>query len=215
MGPLLAVVLATPIWGLALQPPTLDAIDVAPLAQIRDVVTPTSEAPRLTPPFDHTLVDLTRAFQVGSTVAMAMTAMLGAIQFGDEYGFHARQQDTRCAHGDAVLASCGTSPPAAHLGFALGTAALGLTAFVLTTQVDFEAMAREDGDWRVYEVTRWVGLGMFVVQALGGFLIANAVQFGWANPQSDFTTLQGLAAAHMVWGIATLGLETANTILAF
>ncbi len=81
--------------------------------------------------------------------------------------------------------------------------------------MDFARAARHDADWRIYEVTRWVGLAMFVVQGLGGFLIANSQRFGWADEQRDFGTLQDLATVHMAFGLATAGLEVYNTAIMF
>lgn len=221
MNPLLALALATPIWGFSLQPPmAVSSIAPAPSAQVRTVVE--APFPRSTTQMDlervaqqETMMDLTRGFQLAATVAMAVTTGLGLTQFADEYGLHDEYSQTACATGDAVLSDCGGSTPVAHLVSALGTAGLGLTSFILSTQVDYDYASRRDGDWRTYETTRWVGLGMFVVQALGGFLLANSVRFGWADEQGDFDTLQALAGAHAVWGVASLGVETFNTALLF
>jgi hypothetical protein len=223
MNPLLVLALATPMWGFSLAPPTLASVDAAPLAsidaatlaQLREVRPLTTESDLAHVAHNNTMMDLTRGFQLAATAAMAVTGVLGFIQFGDEYGFHSRYEDTACATGNSVFDYCGRSTPWVHLTSALTTAGLGLTSFIMSTQVDFDLAGRIDGDWRTYEVTRWVGLGMFVVQALAGFLIANSVRFGWANEQGDFQTLQALAAGHMVWGAATLALETYNTILLF
>jgi hypothetical protein len=166
-------------------------------------------------PHAETMMDLARGFQLSATLAMAVTGALGIVQFADEYGLHADYSQTACATGEAVLDYCGGSTPTAHLVSALGTAGLGLTSFILSTQVDYDYASRRDGDWRTYETTRWLGVGMFVVQPLGGFILANSVRFGWADEQGDFDTLQALAGAHAVWGIATLGVETYNTALLF
>ena len=72
-----------------------------------------------------------------------------------------------------------------------------------------------------------VVISLFAIEAIewvapdpGGFdalllTSANAVRFGWANPQHDFTTLEGFALGHMCLGAAILGLETFNSILLF
>jgi hypothetical protein len=220
MNPLLAVAFVTPIWGFALHPPAaLSSIAPEQVAQVR-----TAEV-RVPPPdstlvartaHNDTMMDLTRGFQLAANLSMAVTAVFGAIQFGDEYGFHRDYYQTACATGDAVFNDyCGRTTPVAHLAAAGATAGLGATSFLISTQVDFDLAARRDGDWRTYEVTRWVELGMVAIQALGGFFIANAVRFGWANQQADFDVLQGFAIAHMAWGAATLGMETYNTALLF
>ncbi|MDQ3032017.1 MAG: hypothetical protein M3Y87_06345 [Myxococcota bacterium] len=222
MNTLVALALSTPIWGFSLQPPTA-APSIVPqhAAQVsiaiddelsRDAELEASAAAAAT---DTTMMDWTRNMSLASVAAMAVAAGLGLTQFADEYGFHGAQSRTACANGDAVFSDCGDETPWPHVLAVGATAGLGLTTFVLSTQVDYEAAARRDGDWRIYEVTRWVGLGMFVVQAAGGFLLANAVRFGWADEQRDFGTLQALAAGHMAWGVATLGLETYNTAIMF
>jgi hypothetical protein len=220
MNPLLALALSTPIWGFSLQPPmAVSSVSPAPIAQVRTIAEPlpssaaAMDVERIAA--NESMMDLARGFQLTATVAMAVTGVFGLIQFGDEYGFHGDYSETACASGDPVFDYCGRSTPVPHLVSALGTAGLGLTSFILSTQVDYDLAARHDGDWRTYETTRWIGLGMFLVQAAGGFLLANSVRFGWADEQGDFDTLQALAGAHAVWGIATLGLETFNTALLF
>lgn len=219
MNPLV-LVLATPVFGLQLTPPAmpsgmLDVVadygDAQPSALAADLER--EELQREA--HDRDMRDWTRGFSLASLAALAVTGVLGFVQFGDEYGFHQGYGDTACAHGTAVFGSCGSETPYVHAIAAGTTALLSTTTLVLSTQVDFDRAARADGDWRTYEVTRWVQFGMLLVQALGGFLIANAVRFGWANEANDFGTLQGFATAHMVWGAATLGMQAYNTILLF
>jgi hypothetical protein len=220
MNPLLALALATPVWGFTLQPPmALSSIAPRDVAQIRSVSS--EPLPRAydvdaeTVAHNDTIMDLTRGFQLAATISMAVTAVFGAIQFGDEYGFHGDYSQTACANGNSVFDYCGRTTPIPHITAVGATAGLGLAALVLTTQVNYDLAGRIDGDWRTYEITRWVGLGMMAVQAIGGFLIANSVRFGWADQQGDFDTLQALSIGHMAWGAATLALETYNTALLF
>jgi len=166
-------------------------------------------------PFDHTAMDWTRGLQLGATVALGGAAALGAIQFADEYGFHANRADTACANGGGVFGDCGDAIPWPHAAVVGSASVLGVGALIASTQVDYDRAGREDSDWRIYEVTRWVGLAMFVVQGTLGFIAANAIGFGWADADRDFNTLQGLATAHLVLGVAYVGLETFNTILIF
>jgi hypothetical protein len=218
MHPLVALALSTPIWGLSLHAPmALASVAPPPIAQVEDVEAPVIPADAFAhgAAYDRTTMDLTRAFQLGATVAMAGTNVLGLIQFGDEYGFHRDLTDTACATHDAVLDDCGQATPVAHLVAAGGTAGLGVAAFVFSTQIDYDVASRFDGDWRTYEVTRWLGLGMNALQAVFGFFLANAIRFGWADPQRDFDVLQGFAIGHAALGIATLGVETYNTALLF
>jgi hypothetical protein len=221
MSPLAVLAFATPLFGFQLTPPAMPGGIAATLPAdygdahggISTVVLDEDLAQREA--HDRTMRDWTRGFSVASTVALAVTGVFGFVQFGDQYGFHAHYADTACAHGTAVFGSCGTDVPYVHMTAADVTAALSLTTLILSTQVDFDLASRADGDWRTYEVTRWVQFGMLLVQALGGFFLANAVRFGWASEAQDFNTLQGFATAHMVWGAATLGMQVANTILLF
>lgn len=211
--------LATSIWGFTLQPPaSISTITAPQLPQVR------AGMPALTLEDEHraaevarnnTIMDWTRGMELAGTISLAVTAVFGAIQFGDEYGFHGDYSQTACANGDPVFDYCGRSTPVPHLTAAGVAAATGLTAFILSTQVNFDLAAAIDGDWRTFEVTRWVGLGMTVAQAILGFFVANSIRFGWLNEVNDFDTLQGLAAGHLALGVATLALETYNTILLF
>ena len=205
----------TPIWGLALRPsassPAIDVVTApAATSQLRPIT-----GRDVAPAYDTSLMEWTRAMSLASVVAFAGAGVFGAIQFADEYGFHGTRDETACATGDNVLDDCGAATPWPHLLAVGATAGLGLTTLVLSTQVDYDEAARLDADWRTYEVTRWIGLGMFVVQAAGGFLLANAIRWGWADEQRDFETLQALAGAHLGWGAATLGLEIYNTAILF
>ena len=221
MNPLAIIALATPLWGFQLAPPAMPSglLDVVPAdyGDAHGVVADglTIEEEEHAEAQNRTMMDWTRGMSAASTAALALTGILGFVQFGDEYGFHAHYADTACAQGTPVLHTCGGETPWVHASAAGTTALLSTATLILSTQVDFDRAARMDSDWRIYEVTRWVQFGMLLVQALGGFLLANSVRFGWANEASDFGTLQGFATAHMIWGAATLGLQAANTILLF
>lgn len=218
MHTLAAWMLATPIWGFALQVP-LASPSILPeqVAQVRttEVQLETRPSPSTFDAEAHnrTMMDWTRVLNGATTVALTVTGVLGFIQFGDEYGFHSDYTNTACANGDAVLGYCGEETPWAHLLGAATGASLLISSFGVSTAVNFDRAARVDSDWRIYEVTRWVALGMGVLQGLAGFLIANAVRFDWADQQNDFDVLQGLAIGHMTLGVATLGMNAINSAL--
>ena len=223
MGPLVALALATPMWGLALTPPVLAApsIGPAPIAQLGGMEDLEAEVERQVQEAQHaeafaaTVMDWTHGLQVATTVALAVTGTLGVIQFSDEYGFHERWTQTACATGNAVLDDCGDETPWEH-ALAAGTSALLLTSTIIASlMVDYDTAVLRDGDWRTYEVTRWIALGLTLLQATGGFLLANAVDFGWADEQEDFATLQAFAGAHMALGITALGANLVDSILLF
>lgn len=221
MNSIVALALSTPIWGFSLQPPMAEAPAILPAhaaqmsVALDGELAHEAELDASAESRNATMMDWTRNVSLGTVAVFAVAGTLGFIQFADEYGFHGDPSQTACANGDAVFSDCGEATPWPHLLAVGATAGLGLTTFVLSTQVDYERAARRDADWRTYEVTRWVGLGMFAAQAAGGFLLANATRFGWADEQRDFDTLQALAGAHMAWGTATLGMEVYNTAIMF
>ena len=114
-----------------------------------------------------------------------------------------------------MLGYCGSETVVPYLVAAGATGAFGLTAFVLWTRIDTELAEELDGDLRVYAITRLLARVMNAVSAVFGFLHSNAVDFGWADAQRDFDVLQAMGTAHMAWSVATLAVETANTVLVF
>ncbi|AKF04480.1 hypothetical protein DB32_001629 [Sandaracinus amylolyticus] len=213
MPGLAALLVATPIWGFALRPPsTLDLEVVGERVVV--AATPSELAPP-EDPLQPEKMQWTRGIVLSTALAMAVTLGIGAVQFADEYGFHDSYDDTRCAQGTAVLDNCGEDVPWQHAVAAGITAGGVIFATLKSFFIDFDGVARVDSDWRVYETTRWVVLGMVVAQAIAGVLVSNAVRFGWADPVDDFDTLQAFAIGHMALGAATLGVQIANSILVF
>jgi hypothetical protein len=226
MDTLATLALATPLWGFALQPPAFFASpEMLPdtAAQVRSVTTVDTEValdPRELAAEAHndTMMNWTRGFQVATTAIMAATGVLGFIQFHDEYGFHDEYYETQCGrgqYGDPVLDYCGEATPWPHLVLAGASAGGLLGTVILSTTVDYDRAARRDGDWRTYEVTRWVALVMGVLQAGAGAFLANSVRAGIFDPVEDFDLMQGFAVAHMALGAANVGLNLANSILLF
>jgi hypothetical protein len=224
MGPFALLVLATPFWGYQLSPPTMPSalLDPVVTTQLADAqlgyggtAALDTEAEQRADAQNRMWMDWTRGMSAASLAALALTGIFGFVQFGDQYGFHSSYNETACAHGTGVFESCGTTPPYVHATAAGTTALLTTATLVLSSQVDFDRAARIDGDWRTYEVTRWVQFGLLVAQAIGGFLLANATRFGWADEARDFDTLQGFGVAHMALGAAALGMQLYNTVLLF
>jgi hypothetical protein len=223
MDTLFALALSTPIWGFSLQPPVMAAPDVA-AAQVAQVEVVEAEVPpdlrvdRWQESHNASMMNWTRAFQISTTIAMAATGALGFIQFHDEYGFHDDYVDTQCglgAQGDPILDYCGEETPWPHLIGAGARGAAVLGSLFVATAGDFDRASRRDADWRVFEVTRWVALGLGVLQGAAGALLANAQRAGWLTYEDDFDLMQGLAITHMALGAANVGMNLANTILIF
>jgi hypothetical protein len=224
MNPILALALSTPVWGFSLTPPVLATPDLSP-ETAGDVVTVTntelldrSADDVAAEARNQHLMNWTRALSVSTTFAMAVTGVFGFVQFHDEYGFHDEYAETNCGRGvqgDPVFSYCGEATPVPHL-LGAGASAVALFSTVgVSTQIDFDRAARRDGDWRTYETTRWIALGLGLAQALGGAFLANSERLGVFDYESDFDVMQGFAVAHMALGAANVGMNLANSILLF
>lgn len=229
MNTLVALALSTPVWGFSLQPPVAAAPHILPeqTAQVRTTVVET-ETTIETVPSDlwldgHTasMMNWTRAFQVATTITMAGAAVMGIIQFHDEYNFQSDYSTTPCGSGgqfgrDAVFPDyCGESTPWPHLIVAGSAASALITTVGISTAVDFDRASRRDGDWRTYETTRWIALALGVLQAGAGAFLANAQRADILTYQDDFDVMQGFAIAHMALGVANFGMNLYNSILLF
>lgn len=226
MPTLAALALATPLFGFSLQAPVLASPELHPdvVAQLAPgapdpaALDDDELARQLRQRQEIALVH--RVFGVATWVSMAATAVLGFIQFGDEYGFHGARSETACAQGTAILQEfCeGTPWPHAIAGFT--TAALYFTtatlSFLMPDPLDLE---HQDSAWaervRIHEALRWVHLSGVVIQALLGIFIANHDAFG-LEADGDFDTLQALSVVHMGVGVVTFGaLSAAAAIVTF
>lgn len=226
MDALVALALSTPIWGFALQPPVaVPSVVPEQVAQVRTVVVD-EEIPAgyeydvdvRADAHNDAMMNWTRGLQVSTTVAMLITGALGIVQFYDEYGFHDEYSETACARGrgNAVFDYCGDSTPTPHLIGAAGSATALLGTIIFSTQVDYDLAARRDGDWRTYEVTRWIALALGLAQGLAGALLANWEKLEDPTEYANsFDLRQGFAVAHMALGVANVGMNVANSILIF
>lgn len=226
MPTLAALVLATPIFGFSLTPPVLptpglvpDVVaQLAPGAPDPETLGDAEVAAQLRQRRDIAMVH--RAFGVATWLAMATTAVLGFIQFGDEYGFHGSRPETACGQQTAVLQEFCDGTPWPHAVAGITTAVLYFTTFGLSFAMpDPLDIEHQDSAWagrvRAHRMLRWVHLGGMILQMLVGVVIANPSTFG-IDRDADFDTLQGLAGLHMGIGIATFGaLSTAAALVTF
>lgn len=223
---LAALALATPLFGLSLQAPVLATPELHPdvVAQLAPGAPDPGQledaaiAEQLRQRQELALVH--RVFGVATWVSMAATAVLGFIQFGDEYGFHGSRAETACAQGTAVLQEFCEGTPWPHAVAGFTTAALYFTtatlSFLMPDPLDLE---HQDSAWaervRIHEALRWVHLSGVVLQALLGIFIANHEAFG-LDVSDDFDTLQALSGVHMGVGVVTFGaLSAAAAIVTF
>jgi hypothetical protein len=220
------LLLASPLWHVSL-PPTLatphlvpyTVAQLAPGAPEQSEISDAEVARQLQQRRDIALVH--RVFGISTWIAMATTAVLGFIQFGDEYGFHGTRAETACAHGTAVMQDfCGPGTPWPHAVAAGTTAVLYFTTLGLSFAMpDPLDVNHQQSGWaervRIHDALHWVHLAGIVVQALLGAFIANATSFG-VNYDHDFATLQALSGVHMGVGVLTFAaLSAAAAVVTF
>ncbi len=157
-----------------------------------------------------------RAAGIVTWVAMATTLTLGAIQFNDEYGA-SEYSETRCARGTAVLGQANCEVPYFHLMSALGTAALYVSTFALSSQLgsdeSMEEQRRTNRSLRRHRTMRWVHGALMAVQFLEGIIlgaISSAI-----DSEDNYSTLRGLTAFHLGVGVATFGVFSAAGAMMF
>jgi hypothetical protein len=152
------------------------------------------------------------ALHLATWISMAATAVLGAIQLYDDYGFTASENDTPCARNEAVFGFCGDDAPIPHMIGAGLTAALYTTTFIVGFTIPDpmgveDSNTREGNRWRAHEVLRWLHLASLGLQATMGVITAHA--------GLDFETRQGFAWAHLGLAVSTFSLFTADGVLLF
>jgi hypothetical protein len=145
------------------------------------------------------IADVHRAFGIATWASMAVTAVLGWIQFADEYGFHGQQGETACANGDAVFQDFCTGIPWAHAIAGFTTATLYFTTAGLSLAMESPIERSPDVD--LHATLRWIHLPMMLAVATFGIITANI--------DTDFQTRQALAVTHQGLAVATFGVLTA------
>lgn len=226
MSALAALLFATPVFGLALEPPVIDAVWAsAPSAVYAslepEIVAQTSAAAdeadedrRYSEQVRERreLGQVHRALGIATWVSMTATVVLGFIQFYNLYGFGAGQDQNPCATGGAVFGQeqC-YGNPWPHRISAITTTALYSATFALSFVMPDPNNASEgSGQFaerlRIHEVLRWVHLAGMVAQ-IGLGIAHSANAFG--DRANDYDTLQTVAAIHQVIGWTTWGVLTA------
>lgn len=140
-----------------------------------------------------------RAFGIATWASMAATAVLGWIQFGNEYGFHGSENETACANGTAIMQDFCTGVPWPHAIAGFATAALYFTTAGLSLAMP--APLEPTPDLELHKTLRWIHLATMLATAVFGVVTANI--------DADFQTRQALAVVHQGLGVATFGLLTA------
>lgn len=216
---------ATPVFGLALEPPAIEAALGAPIVQASlqpDLLAQASAAAAEESEEDRRytaqvrerreLGQIHRALGIATWVSMTATVVLGFIQFYNLYGLGAGQDANPCATGGAVFGQeqC-YGEPWPHRISAITTSALYSATFVLSFLMPDPNNASEGNGafaehLRIHQILRWVHLaGMLAQVGLGIALSSGA--FG--DRANDYNTLQTVGAVHQVIGWTTWGVLTA------
>ncbi|HEY8430268.1 MAG TPA: hypothetical protein VIL20_17930 [Sandaracinaceae bacterium] len=145
------------------------------------------------------IASIHRAFGVATWASMAITAVLGWIQFADEYGFHGSEAETACANNTAVFQDFCTGVPWAHAIAGFTTAALYFTTAGLSLAMP--APLEPSADVELHKTLRWFHLATMLATAAFGIVTANV--------DADFGTRQALALVHQGLAVTTFGLLTA------
>jgi hypothetical protein len=237
MPGLAALLLATPLFGLSLEPPALDAalwaapvgieasvsLDPGVLAQATAaaVAEESEEDRRYTEQVRQRreLGQVHRALGIATWVSMTATVVLGLIQYYNLYGMGAGQDENPCATGNAVFGQdqC-YGVPWPHRISAITTSALYTTTFVFSLVLpDPNQVSAGPGAFaeriRIHQALRWVHLAGMVAQAVWGIALSSGAFGDRAN---DYGTLQTIAAVHQVIGWTTWGtLTAAGAIMLF
>ncbi|MEM6954550.1 MAG: hypothetical protein AAF411_19840 [Myxococcota bacterium] len=218
MGPLAALLVATPIFGfqLQLEPAYMpDATSPAVQVALQQAEGGDAEGPargsiaeqmqtraRLTP--------LHKWMGIATWASMTVTVALGWAQYNNLYGFFSSREDTPCVREGGSPAfgrrAC-VDTPWPHLASSILTTALYTSTFSLSLRMpDPIGLDEGDGEYarnlRRHKRLRWVHLAGMIAQNVLGIIIANSETFG-LNRSEDYGTLQALSTVHLALGLAT------------
>ena len=235
MGPLAALLVATPVFGFSLSvAPSLAAgpslSNVPVVAAVQTSAEGGEESGSDASPGAPTVAEqmqergrlakLHRALGIATWASMTGTVVLGFLQYWNLYG-GGGLADTPCVQGDAIFgqSSC-TRQPLPHLISSIATTALYSVTFGLSLRMpDPMNLSEGDSDYaqnlRRHKRLRWVHLAGMVAQLALGAIIANGDSFGLSRA-NDYSTLKALSTVHMAIGLVTYGTMTwAGTIFLF
>ena len=235
MGPLTALVLVTPIFGLSLTPPAFEPLpsSVAPLAQVAelggkgDADESASEADE--PQQDKSvylaqlrkrarLAKVHRTLGITTWALTGLAVVAGVIQWRNLYA--GDEATNPCVEGRAWLGQGQCSgQPWFHMltGFAAGAAyfsTLGLAFAMPDPDHAAQGKSKYAKTLRTHKALRWVHLTGMVAQMVIGIVIANPRINSGLDRANDYGTLRALSLVHLSMGFVTLGaLSWAGTIM--
>lgn len=229
------LLLATPVFGLALEPPALALADLSPRAvmllqlemegevsadgdaeqddsdEASDEASSEQEADSYAEQMKerNSLAEIHRPLGIATWATMTVTVGLGFIQYYNKYGFFAGQGDNPCVKGDAVFGQdqCAGTPWPHAIAAGLTTALYSATFAVSLMMPDPDDLSSGKGEFA--ETLRLHKLLRWV--HFGGMIAQIALGIVIANDISgldranDYDTLQTLATIHMAAGVVTWG----------
>lgn len=242
MNPLAALVLATPIFGLSLQAPSVMPLPASPTAQVAMAVPSATEfalgstalqfqtnesaasaAAAEEEAYDNALrernriASIHRIFGISTWASMTVTLVLGGIQYHNLYGEFGSLEDTPCVRGTAIFGqgTC-TGTPWPHALSAGLTTGLYFSTFTLSLFMPDPDNASE-GDNAFARTLRMHKILRWI--HFGGMIaqiILGPIIASAGNRATDFGTLQALSTIHMGLGIVTYGALTwAGALMTF
>jgi len=225
MTALTALLVATPIFGLSLQPPQVAPLELEAASasvELADDGGP-SEQERYVADMKlrNARVPVHRIFGISTWAAMTGTVILGSIQYYNLYGLFAGRGDNPCVKGEAIFGQgqcTGRAWP--HLIAASTTTGLYLTTGTLALLMpDPDDLSVGPGEFastlRMHKRLRWVHLGGMILQGVLGVFVANPHLMGM-DRANDYDTLQMLATVHLASGLVTYGALTwAGSLMVF
>lgn len=239
MSSVAVLLLATPIFGLSLQPPTMaGALDlsvhgspvIAAVVDGDDGVDGDIGGEEEEEDGDsfaaqmkrrNSIAELHRPLGIATWAAMTVAVTLGTIQYYNLYGFFSKLEDTPCVQGDAIFGAsqCFGTPWPHAVSAGVTTLLYGTTFTLGALMPDPDNLSEGPGEFastlRLHKLLRWVHFGGMVLQAVLGIVIANPSTFGMAR-ESDFGTLQALSTVHLASGLVTYGALTwAGALMTF
>jgi hypothetical protein len=232
MGSLVALLLATPIFGFSLHAPEvtaaldLSANSVAVAAELRAADGTAGSAADSQKEYvrqikrRNSIAAIHRTFGLTTWIAMTLTVAAGFIDYYNLYGFGASQANNPCVKGTAIGGDggCNAFRPIKSAA-AYTTTALYATTFTLSLMMpDPDHLSEGKGEFastlRLHKTLRWVHFSGMIAQILLGPIIAHG--FGNLDRANKYSTLQALATVHMGIGLVTWGALTwAGALMTF
>ncbi len=152
---------------------------------------------------------------------MTLSVVSGIIQFYNQYGWWQSQATNPCVKGTAIFTQKACSGvPTAHLVLNVTTSAAYFTTFGLSFAMpDPLKVSEGNSDFarklRTHKVLRWVTFAGMIAQIGLGIAAANSEWFG-LDRANDYSTLRGIATAHLAVSLFTYGAMTwAGAIMIF